>query len=59
MVGKPDKNFYLSAQARLKCPLEETVMIGDVRSPEIAINYKFTLRVLFCVCVYVCVTGCY
>jgi len=30
VVGKPDKNFYLSAQARLNCPLEETVMIGDV-----------------------------
>ena len=54
VVGKPDKNFYLSAQARLKCPLEETVMIGDVRSPEIASNYKFTLRVLFCVHMCVC-----
>lgn len=30
VMGKPDKAFYLSAQARLNCPVEETIMIGDV-----------------------------
>lgn len=32
VMGKPDKTFYLSAQAQLKCPVEETVIIGDVSS---------------------------
>ncbi len=31
VVGKPDKKFYMSAQAGLQCPVDETVMIGDVR----------------------------
>ena len=30
VMGKPDEMFYQSAQAKLNCPLTETVMIGDV-----------------------------
>lgn len=31
VVGKPDRLFYEAVQSQLKCPLSETVMIGDVR----------------------------
>ena len=30
VMGKPDKLFYESVQEELKCPINETVMIGDV-----------------------------
>lgn len=30
VMGKPDRLFYQTVQDELNCPLNETVMIGDV-----------------------------
>lgn len=38
VMGKPDKHFYQSAQKELNCPMDETVMIGDVRLIDVCVT---------------------